>query len=792
MKRLTAMALAFLLVLSLAGCGRNRPATDPAVSSSEATKEETTAAPSSEQAESSPKASSEPTPEESSAELPPETEPAPAEREQCTARILVGSVYDEKTGVMINMKPGEETGPSDFAVISDGDILILDVLVHRLQRYKDGAYYETIRLPEDQDCLKLCVIGDNAWVLTLDSLLKVDLNTKKQSSIPLPDMTHSGDFKPGQCVIDMFVEDGKLYLVTGEYGNYSLNEETQALEKAGANAAYNISRIGGSSGDNVRVTKGNRSWTVHLPGYFYGDVLGFDQEGNLYYQLTDWNKMPKDEGWRRILKCAADEGIKAESVVDTAKWVYRPRGSAKMGSDGNVYIFGLYEEKFIVYKLKVGAEDIREPEMVRPSDYNPEFVLTPEVLNYTASYSVNGKEYTCSFTVSWPYDHIYSGDSYSGLVWRGASYTLEGSGPVFEKLRESIPKEAYLWHKPGDESGKCYVETYAGGIETFPYIQLEPPEYEPWKPIYSQWADLEFVLRSPAAEGASLVFKPSEPEGRKMCRSSVLQGILNDENAGIICYWKSDFYGPKDFTVISDDDILILDVDEMHRIQRFKNGEFFETISLPEGQEYFRICAIGENVYVLTLDDLLRINLNTKEQSVISLPGSRSLAHSGYGVADMLELDGKLYLYGGEYYPNYCLNEETQKLEKVGKNEPYSIDSNQNRLTKEDRTWDIESLNSFNFVIGFDQDESLYFYHYELLKPENEVYCSILKRAAGGEIEAESFVDTSKMLFIPKNFAKVGADGSVYVLGLYKRNFVIYKLNVGVEDIGVPQGLALS
>ena len=792
MKRIMALALAFLLLLSAAGCGADQPSqtglTVP--SGTEATKAETTApAPT----ESSSEETTESVPTESSEELPPETEPAPAEREQCTARILVGSVYDEKTGVMINMTPGVEAGPSDFAVINERDILILDMLVHRLQRYKDGAYYETIRLPEDQDCLKLCVIGDNAWVLTLDSLLKVDLNTKKQSSIPLPNMTHSGDGKQGQCVIDMFVEDGKLHLVTGGYGNYSLNEETQALEKAGANAAYNISRIGGSSGDNIRVTKGNRSWTVHLPGYFYGDVLGFDQEGNLYYQLTDWNKMPKDEGWRRILKCDADEGIKAESIVDTAKWVYRPRGSAKMGSDGNVYIFGLYEEKFIVYKLKVGAEDIREPEMVRPSDYGIDFVLPPEVLNYTASYSADGKEYTCSFSVSWPYDHIYSGDSYSGLVWRGASFTLEGGGPVFEKFRESIPKEGRLLHIPGDKSGRCYVNTYTGGIETFPYIQLEPPEYDPWKPIYSQWADLEFVLRSPAAEGLSLVFKPSEPEGRKMCRSSVLQGFLNDETAGIICYWKSDFYGPKDFAVINDNDILILDVDEMHRIQRFKNGEFFETISLPEGQEYFRICAIGENVYVLTLDDLLRIELNTKEQTAISLPKSRSLSHPGYGVADMLEQDGKLYLVGGEYYHNYCLNEETQKLESAGQNEPYDIDGDQHRVTKDGRIWNIDPYYGYIFVIGFDQDGNLYFYHFdEALKPEDEGYCRIVKLAAGGETEVESFVDTSKMLFIPENFAKVGADGSVYVLGLYKQNFVIYKLNVGVEDIGVPQGLGMS
>ena len=40
MKKLTAVALAILLLLSLAGCGEKKPGTDPAATSGEATKED--------------------------------------------------------------------------------------------------------------------------------------------------------------------------------------------------------------------------------------------------------------------------------------------------------------------------------------------------------------------------------------------------------------------------------------------------------------------------------------------------------------------------------------------------------------------------------------------------------------------------------------------------------------------------------------------------------------------------------------------------------------------------------
>ena len=803
MKKLIYVTLALLLVLSLAGCGRERPVTDPAGTSGEATKEETTEAPSSAQAESSPEESTEPAPAESSAEPAPETEPAPAEstaelptepepipaeRAECMSRILEGSVFDEKSGVMYSLGLSGYWGPTDFAVMNENDILILDSVFHRLQRYKDGEYYETIKLP-NQGWQKLCVLGENAYVATNGSLLKIDLKTKEQSEISLP--TSSQDV--AYYVHSLCEQEGTLYLVLSGHGTYFLNEETQEVEKAaGGNEPYSASRVGGIDGKEIRVTKGNRSWLIPAANCS-GDVIGFGEDGILYFRLYDLDLTREDEAYCRILKCAAGEGVVAESFVDISKRILAepPHCFEKVGADGNVYVLGLYEEKFIVYKLEVGAEDIREPEI--PSPHNDWIwnVAPLHALSYTASYVAGGQEFSCRFNVYWSIPHIQAG-SESRPVWRGATYTLEGSGPVYEKLRESVPEESKLWYMPGDESGRHYLTgaaTYAEDLTALPYIQLEKHDYDPWKSIYSQWADQEFVLKSPAAEGVSLTFKPSAPEERVPCGTTVLQGLLNDETAGIIYYWYRDHFGPKDFAVISDSEVLILDVDAMHRIQHFRNGKFFETISLPEGPEYSRICVMGENVYVLKADGLLKIDLNTKEQSEISFSSLKIVGREylGSDAINMLEADGKLYFLSRNH-GGFCLNEATGKVERAAGSKPYIFNYEQMLVTKGEQRWELgKTPDVYGDVIGFGEDGILYCYLTNRgLKPEDEGYCRIVKCVEGEGIVAESFVDTSPWRYLPQSFAKAGPDGNVYVLGLYEEWFIVYKLNVGAEDIVSP------
>ena len=309
-----------------------------------------------------PSTETDPAPTEPSAE----TEPVSTERTACTTVLLEGRAtkmdngdrnYDETGVAYYYAMDGFYNAPNDFAVISENDIVILDTLASRLQRYKDGKYFETISLPYDT-YLRLCVIGEKAYVLTRDSLLKVDLNTKEQSNISLASLAQSEN-DLGLYVNDMLEQDGKLYLVTELYGNYCLNEETKEFEKTARTVPYHSYRVGGIDGKKIRVEKGDRRWTIEAENR-YGDVIGFGEDGIAYVYLYDLDLQREDEAYCRILKCAAGEGAVAESFVDVSKCIVTATvySFAKVAPDGSVYVLALYEDTFTVYKLKVGFEDI--------------------------------------------------------------------------------------------------------------------------------------------------------------------------------------------------------------------------------------------------------------------------------------------------------------------------------------------------------------------------------------------------------------------------------------------------
>ena len=313
-----------------------------------------------------PATETDPAPTEPSAE----TEPVSAERTACTTVLLEGraTVSDfgltkyEETGVTYYYSSIDSHAPRDFAVISENDIVILDSVAMRLQRYKDGKYFETISLPYDTYC-RLCVIGEKAHVITSDSLVTVDLNTKEQTTIPLPNPEGGANFFGSVYVSNMLEQDGKLYLVSEMYGNYCLNEETGGFEKpASARVPYRSYRLGGIEGKEIRVEKGDRRWTIEAANR-YGDVIGFGEDGIVYFYLYDLNLNREDEGYCRILKCAAGGGGVAESFVDVSKCIETGRvySFAKVAPDGSVYVLALYEDSFAVYKLNVGVEDIVSP-----------------------------------------------------------------------------------------------------------------------------------------------------------------------------------------------------------------------------------------------------------------------------------------------------------------------------------------------------------------------------------------------------------------------------------------------
>lgn len=280
------------------------------------------------------------------------------------AKILEGDITDKTTGLVYEATSIYNYGPDDFAIINDSDIVILDNLSYRLQRYCGGKYYETIQLPTGQDYLRLYASGRTLYVLSRSSLYMIDLDTKKQTEIMLP-YENKDDVQNnfGLLVNDIISINDKIILVTEICGNFSLNVGCTAFEKVPSD--YCAFREGGLGGKTISVKLGDQHWDIEADNCC-GYPIGRNADGDLFMYLLDLNLSVYDKNYCRILRYSPDGMMNAVSTVDISKWAHTPRAFTHMSEDGKVYVLGIYADKFIVYKLEVGKEDIREPERPVP------------------------------------------------------------------------------------------------------------------------------------------------------------------------------------------------------------------------------------------------------------------------------------------------------------------------------------------------------------------------------------------------------------------------------------------
>ena len=280
------------------------------------------------------------------------------------AKILAGDITDKETGLTYEATAIINYGPDDFAVIDDNDVVILDGLACRLQRYCDGVYFETIQLPNGQKYLRMYASEKMLYVVSRSSLYIINLDTKEQTEVALPYETKDEDQNIfGSYVNDILEADGRLILVTEVYGNYALNKGEKSFEKVPSD--YCAFREGGLGGKTICVKMGNQHWDIaadNLCGY----PIGTNSDGDLFVYLLDINPSVGETNYCRILRYSPDGMMNAVSTVDISKWAHTPRAFTHMSEDGKVYVLGIYADKFIVYKLEVGKEDIREPERPVP------------------------------------------------------------------------------------------------------------------------------------------------------------------------------------------------------------------------------------------------------------------------------------------------------------------------------------------------------------------------------------------------------------------------------------------
>ena len=289
---------------------------------------------------------------------------SPAKASSFATKILEGDITDKTTGLACRATSIYNYGPDDFAVLDDNDIVILDNLSSRLQRYCDGDFLETIPLPAGQEYLRLFASGRTLYVLSRSRLIIIDLDTRKQKDITLPYETKDdAENNFGFLVNDILAIDGKLTLVTEICGNYSLNHEETAFEEVPSD--YSVIREGGLGGKTICVKMGNQHWDIDADNAA-GYPIGKNADGDLFVYLLDMNLSVNDKNYCRILKYSPEGTVNAVSTVDVSKWAHTPRTFARMAEDGKVYVLGIYVDKFIVYKLEVGKDDISEPERPVP------------------------------------------------------------------------------------------------------------------------------------------------------------------------------------------------------------------------------------------------------------------------------------------------------------------------------------------------------------------------------------------------------------------------------------------
>ena len=279
--------------------------------------------------------------------------------EKTVTKVLQGAVDDSNRGLTYNTSAYYNNGPDDFIVINDSDIIILDNVASRLQRYKNGTYYETIQLPKGNDYIRLYYSSDNkVYVLSEMLLTEIDLVTKGQKSFLLPDYEQFGYYV--ETVIE---RDDQIVLITETLGDYKLNEETKGFETTTPD--YLVYREGGVAGKEIDVNIGNLSWTVDAADSF-GYPLGVDENNNLFFYRFDMKYSVTDPEYCQILKFDQNGNQVASSSIDTSKWAHTPRVFAHVSESGDVYVLGLYSETFFVYRIKDGESNISEQGVKNP------------------------------------------------------------------------------------------------------------------------------------------------------------------------------------------------------------------------------------------------------------------------------------------------------------------------------------------------------------------------------------------------------------------------------------------
>ncbi len=300
-------------------------------------------------------------------------------------------------------------GPAGFTLIDQNDILILDTVKQRVQRYKQGLYCETLSIGIQDDYTHIETDGSTVYLFGRSRLLCIDLESKKAESFAYPEK------ELGEVIGWTFCVNGRIILQSEQFGNYLFDKEQKEFQRTGD--GFTCERVGETDGgnklgDRIKVTANGQTWIFEAENIFM-DVLGTSRDGYLYMAVTDANLTVADADYCTIRKYDRDSKEISRCSIDASAWAYYPRHYAEFGPDGNLYVMCVYEAQVLVYRIasdltgadivpQERARSVRqkmtdfEPEReIRAGTHNPQAVSISRAAAQTRA--LNMKNYTWTF-----------------------------------------------------------------------------------------------------------------------------------------------------------------------------------------------------------------------------------------------------------------------------------------------------------------------------------------------------------------------------------------------------------
>ncbi len=262
--------------------------------------------------------------------------------------VLALTAEETENQLVFRNGPEGKYGPSDFVVLDKNEVLILDAVAKRVQRFKDNNLTATINLNAvDGELFLLETVNGYAYALGKEQLAEIDLMNNEVIWYDFPENEEAmGGL--GLYVYDITVRDNQLVMITGSFGNYTVNREAGQIVKTalGYTAFFD--------GNGIDVYEAGKSWNPKEIGTTM-DVLQLREDGSILVQAVKFSGSISAKDYLTVRDYSPEGEVRAQTSIDINGWKTIPRRFAKV-YNGELYLLVMTNEGTTVSRLDMEAK----------------------------------------------------------------------------------------------------------------------------------------------------------------------------------------------------------------------------------------------------------------------------------------------------------------------------------------------------------------------------------------------------------------------------------------------------